>query len=1451
MAFTDTKLSYFHSFSKMPAQNSTTLGNAINKSGHTVTASEVWAQDIPYYGKMGSLDDVKSKVQPYARKNDMCYITAGADKGKTFQYDGDGNWTDITSTLIDGALIKNANDDVVLLYHKGQTLTNLTADNNANTDSANNAARLWAKRDTEGVTIANSGTRLIEQFVAPTDKALNGLASVAYAPVIANGSLISGTNYYDYCFSGTILWASARTIATLIDCFEYVGEKVSDVVDTVSTQGTTLQTVKDQVDTISDALGLGSEVVGTTLGSRVTDNETALRTLLGLEDNAKVVATESISTTATTVATNVITTDLATNGNIAQAIATAKQGAIDSANGYTDGEISTAKASIKEVTDALAGRIAALEGVKLSVQVVDALPDTPVINTIYLVPEEGSTTGTYVEYIAYKPEGSETVTTERIGTTAVDLEGYTTDAEHSALADRVTALDAATTGRVAVVEDKVNTLEETTVPALDARLSTAEGNITTLQGQVDALTTGDTSVDSKIAAAKTELSNKSLASTSTGSTLVTVTTSGTVGSGMTTTVDTAALTTAIDTAKSGAIAAAKTETETQVGELDTKLSGQISALGQIIESNKTETDKTTDALAADVETLKQAMGETEDGTSIIDAITDIKSTLATTTATANSAAQSAVGDTYVNASQSGTKITVSTQIDAIDSKLAEEASVVGGAIKAAKQAGDAASQALETAKTQSLAKTGTLTGMFSVETTGTVGTGLESITITDAGLSQAISNAKSGAITETLASTITTAVGKDNQTTPKVTVTLSGSVQTPVLEVVTNDIASAQELAQLKQSVTDKNVSTTSAAQAVGVTATGNSIDVATASYAPATADAAGTWSNEAKLVTGTDVKEAIADINSKIDTLHGSAVTYKVFATLPTAAAEFKGVVALVPANTGDSAVAGSYVQYLCVETVSGDNKTYAWQRIGTTAADFTQYAKSVTINGSKVSTASATGDINLGTVITGIENTSGTENSTILQGSITNGKLTLGIASASTNGKGAVQLASTHDASDTAKAATGSTVAAAISGIAETNASDNGVKVTTAGGSVTGVEVTTTSIVSEGALVESVTGDNLITAADALAAVKLAAPANYITSINNSTGAKAFTIKDGRETVYENDLWGTSVTTDGETITVDHKYLSNPNANQYSAWLENVTAVQYNKAYAEIITGSEGKFTGVVEDSVVANIQTEMIKDGSYMFYNTSLTSFSGDLSSLVNGDSMFQSTSLTSFSGDLSSLEDGKSMFYNTSLASFSGDLSSLTTGEYMFYNTSLTSFTSDLSSLVDGSYMFYNTPLDTESVECIADTIRNVTDLSVPSDIIGSDSETYTVTKRIDIGIANDTPNEAENAAFWTMQNDKGWSVYVNGSQYNPTEPTAIATLDENGEEVTTPIPFWAKPVETDEEHAEYVGEDGKFYNVVGGQFIYVSDPETYGQFTSLADAVANMRLTKYEKPQEEA
>ena len=185
----------------------------------------------------------------------------------------------------------------------------------------------------------------------------------------------------------------------------------------------------------------------------------------------------------------------------------------------------------------------------------------------------------------------------------------------------------------------------------------------------------------------------------------------------------------------------------------------------------------------------------------------------------------------------------------------------------------------------------------------------------------------------------------------------------------------------------------------------------------------------------------------------------------------------------------------------------------------------------------------------------------------------------------------------------------------------------------------------------------------------------------------------QDTRETVYEDDLWGQWVETkDDGTVVVHDDYLSNPNSSSTSAWLSNVKAVQDNKAYSEITTDSEGNFTGVVEDSVIANIQTERIKDGNYIFYWSPITSFNGDLSSLVNGEDMFSDSPLESFSGDLSNLVNGSGMFSATSLEQFNGDLSSLVNGEEMFYNTSLTSFSCDLGSLVNGSYMFRNTSLE---------------------------------------------------------------------------------------------------------------------------------------------------------------
>ena len=241
--------------------------------------------------------------------------------------------------------------------------------------------------------------------------------------------------------------------------------------------------------------------------------------------------------------------------------------------------------------------------------------------------------------------------------------------------------------------------------------------------------------------------------------------------------------------------------------------------------------------------------------------------------------------------------------------------------------------------------------------------------------------------------------------------------------------------------------------------------------------------------------------------------------------------------------------------------------------------------------------------------------------------------------------------------------------------------------------------------------------------------------------------------------------------------------------------------------------------------------LTNGQQMFYECSnLTTFTSDLSSLTNGAGMFwYCYNLTNFSDNLSSLTDGSSMFYDcTNLTTFTSDLSSLTNGECMFTGCSeLTTFNSDLSSLTVGYVMFESCKLNTASIQNIAETINTVRDEQL-----------------IHIGIGNSTPNEQEVEAFNTMV-EKGWIVYVNCSS-NAYVPSSTALIPIDGEETTTHIPFYAKPIPSDEEHAHYTDSEGNYYNILGAQFIYGDDLSTYGMFTCEGDAAANMRLTKIEK-----
>lgn len=113
------------------------------------------------------------------------------------------------------------------------------------------------------------------------------------------------------------------------------------------------------------------------------------------------------------------------------------------------------------------------------------------------------------------------------------------------------------------------------------------------------------------------------------------------------------------------------------------------------------------------------------------------------------------------------------------------------------------------------------------------------------------------------------------------------------------------------------------------------------------------------------------------------------------------------------------------------------------------------------------------------------------------------------------------------------------------------------------------------------------------------------------------------------------------------------------------------------------------------------DKITDWEYQFENSGV--FIGDIPSDL----------------DFPNLVNGSYMFYNSNLKSFSGNLDSLNEGRYMFCDcTNLTSFSSALPSLINGYEMFSNCRLDADSVEKI---LTSITPLS-SSQTLNENTET---------------------------------------------------------------------------------------------------------------------------------
>lgn len=153
------------------------------------------------------------------------------------------------------------------------------------------------------------------------------------------------------------------------------------------------------------------------------------------------------------------------------------------------------------------------------------------------------------------------------------------------------------------------------------------------------------------------------------------------------------------------------------------------------------------------------------------------------------------------------------------------------------------------------------------------------------------------------------------------------------------------------------------------------------------------------------------------------------------------------------------------------------------------------------------------------------------------------------------------------------------------------------------------------------------------------------------------------------------------------------------------------------------------------------DKLKYGASLFYRSKLSKWNIDFDQLIYGTNMFnQSTILQSFTGNLSKLTNGYAMFSGCN---------------------KLTEFKSNLESLTNGCRMFEGCKLDLASLVNIADTIKDVSELTNTSSWWPSNSDVY---KQINIDLENDSiKDSSDGQQAISKLKSKGWTVYINNSK----------------------------------------------------------------------------------------
>lgn len=228
----------FHIFSKTPVADGQTLASARNKSGHTVTTSDIWAEDIPAFFSAPTQTYINN-LKTIAKDNDLCYD----ETNKSILYFKNSNWVQ-RNALKDGELLANYEASKLGIYNDGslkdesKAVVKYYKDRDAIAIDGNNNNTADGNRYTARIA---KGNTFVPQFVSSMDKIVNGNPSTYYEPVVNGGNITedikdkeSTTKYIANNYSGIIQFhkqiektSDGKLKNITISAFEYIGKKLN------------------------------------------------------------------------------------------------------------------------------------------------------------------------------------------------------------------------------------------------------------------------------------------------------------------------------------------------------------------------------------------------------------------------------------------------------------------------------------------------------------------------------------------------------------------------------------------------------------------------------------------------------------------------------------------------------------------------------------------------------------------------------------------------------------------------------------------------------------------------------------------------------------------------------------------------------------------------------------------------------------------------------------------------------------------------------------------------------------------------------------------------------------------------------------------------------------------------------------------------------------------------